>query len=287
MIVAGAMGTRSARKASVAFSMCFIWLVFGCAAAFSQTPQEKAWGILQAGISEHGTSKRANAVEALRFLQGDARAIDFAEKALADKKPAVRIAAAAALGQIGRGSSIPLLKIMMADKENRVAFAAADAGISLGDPGGYDLYYKALTGERISSDGWVARKKQLITDQGAILLLGFGYGLRYVPYAGYGRMLWQELSRDYAAPVHVLALKKLASDQDLKISGLLVKLASDRHTDVRMAALAAIANHGDPSLIPAITSHMTDKKPAVRYVAAAAVLKLSELDSAKKSDGEK
>ncbi len=286
--MAEVMGTRSARKARVAFSMCFIWLMFGCAAAaFSQTPQEKAWGVLQAGVSEHRASKRADAVEALRFLQGDARAVDFAEKALADKKPAVRIAAAASLGQIGRGSSIPPLKIMMADKENRVAFAAADAAISLGDASGYDLYYRALTGERKSSDRWIARKKKLITDQGAILLLGFGYGLRYVPYAGYGRMLWQEVTKDYVTPVHVLALNRLANDQDMIISGLLVKLASDKHTAVRVAALAAIASHGDPSLIPAISSHMADKKPAVRYIAAAAVLRLSELGSLKTSDGEK
>jgi HEAT repeat protein len=43
-----------------------------------------------------------------------------------------------------------------------------------------------------------------------------------------------------------------------------------------VAALSAIARHGDISLIGPITPYMADKKTAVRYTAAAAILKLSE-----------
>ena len=273
----GAKGFRSARLARVGLAVCFISLVFGSGTAFPETPQEKAWGILQAGLSEHATKKRAAAVEALGFLTGSARAVELAEKALTDKKPAVRAAAAIALGQIGTEASIPPLKIAMRAKDNRVAFAAADSVISLGDPAGYDLFSKALLGERKNSEGWTAEKVRLITDPGALMLLGFGSALRYVPFAGYGKLVWQELSKDYVSPVHIAALKRLANDPELRIGGELVKAASDKHPAVRLAALAAITRHGDPGLISAIVPHMADKKAAVRYVAAAAVLKLSAL----------
>ena len=44
-----------------------------------------------------------------------------------------------------------------------------------------------------------------------------------------------------------------------------------------MAALFAIGRHDDTSLIVPIAPHMLDKKAPVRYMAAAAVLRLSAL----------
>ena len=44
-----------------------------------------------------------------------------------------------------------------------------------------------------------------------------------------------------------------------------------------MAALSAIADHDDPSLIGPITPYLGDKKASVRYTAAAAILRLSAL----------
>jgi HEAT repeat protein len=235
--------------------------------------------ILRSGIIEHKTSKRAAAVGALGLLPGDTWAVESAEKALGDKKTAVRAAAATALGQMGARSSIPALKKALADKENRVFYAAADSLLVLGDPAGYDPYYEVLTGERKSGEGLLAEKKKLITDERAMVLLGLGVGVSFAPYAGYGWMLWRELSKDYKTPVRVNALKKLENDSDVRIGKALVKAASDKHWTVRVAALSAIAHHGDPGLIYSITPNMTDKKAAVRYTAAAAVLRLSALQT--------
>ena len=270
----GAKGPRTAR---VLIVTCCVWLIIGSRAAFSQTPQENAWQILQTGLIEHSTSNRAAAVRALGLLQGDPQAIQSAEKALRDKKPSVRAAAATALGQMGSRSSIPLLKEALADKNNRVFFAAADSLLTLGDPAGYDLYYEVLTGERKSGEGLIPEKKKLISDPRALTLMGLGVGIGFAPYAGYGWMIWQELSHDYVSPVRVNALKKLANDPDPRIGEGLVRAASDKHTIVRVAALFAIARHGDPGLVSAIEPHMMDKKAAVRYTAAAAFLRLSAL----------
>ena len=272
----GAKRIRSARRAAVVG--CGFWLIFG-GALFAQALKEQASEILRSGIIEHKTSKRAAAVGALGLLPGDTWAVESAEKALGDKKTAVRAAAATALGQMGARSSIPALKKALADKENRVFYAAADSLLVLGDPAGYDPYYEVLTGERKSGEGLIAEKKKLITDERAMVLLGLGVGVSFAPYAGYGWMIWRELSKDYKTPVRVNALKKLENDSDVRIGKALVKAASDKHWTVRVAALSAIAHHGDPGLIYSITPNMTDKKAAVRYTAAAAVLRLSALQT--------
>lgn len=262
---------------AVVFAVCCIWLTFGSSAAFSQTPQQKAWEVLQGGLDEHNTNRRAAAARSLGFLDGNSRAIESAEKALGDKKPAVRAAAATALGQLGDRTSISQLKVALADKDNRVFYAAADSLILMGDPAGYDAYYQQLTGERKSGEGIIQEKKKFLADPRALTLLGVGVGIGYAPYATYGWMVWQELSHDYTSPTRIEALSKLEKDPDPGISKGLLKVASDKHWTVRVAALSAIARHGDVSLIGPITPYMADKKAAVRYTAAAAILRLSAL----------
>jgi HEAT repeat protein len=277
LMVSKATAVRGFRAARVPFVACCIWLTLGSSAAFPQTPQEKAWEVLQGGLDEHNTTKRAAAARALGFLHGSSRAIESAEKALGDRKPAVRAAAATALGQLGDRTSIPQLKVAVADKDNRVFYAAADSLILLGDPAGYDAYYQQLTGERKSGEGIIPDKKRLVTDPKALTLLGVGFGIGYAPYATYGWMVWKELSHDYASPMRIKALSKLENDPDSGISKGLLKVASDKHWTVRVAALSAIARHGDVTLIGPIIPYMADKKAAVRYTAAAAILKLSSL----------
>ena len=269
-------GAKELWAARVLFASCCLWLFLG-SAAYPQTQQEQAKVILQTGLNEHNTGKRAAAVEALGLLQNDPWAIGSAEKALGDKKAAVRAAAATALGQMGAKSSIPLLKTALADKENRVFYAAADSLLAMGDSEGYNVYYEILTGERKSGEGLIAAKKKLIMDERAMVLLAMGVGIGFAPYASYGWMVWREFSKDYTTPVRLNALKKLANDPDSRIGEGLLNAACDKHGSVRVAALFAIGHHHDPSLLLPIAPHMMDKKAPVRYIAAAAVLRLSAL----------
>ena len=267
-----AKGTRSAR---IPIAACLAWLIFGSTVALPQSLQDQAWEILQTGQTEKAASNRGSAVAALGLLRDDPRAVEFAEKALADKKTGVRAAAANGLGQMGSRSSIPLLKEALADKQPRVCSAAANSLLSLGDPAGYDFYYEVLTGERKSGEGIIPEKKKLISDRREVTLLALGTAAGFAPYAGYAWMIYRELSHDYVSPIRINALKKLENDRDPQIEKGLLRGASDKHWRVRVAALSTIARHEEPSLIPAIEAHMKDKKAAVRYTAAAAVLRLS------------
>jgi HEAT repeat protein len=272
-----ATGAKGLRRARAAFGICCIWLIFGTSAAIAQTPEERAWEIIQTGQHERRTSERAAAVRALGLLQGDPRAVEFAEKALTDKKPSVRVAAAVALGQMGSRTSIPLLKDALADKESSVFFAAANSLLSLGDPAGYDLYYEVLTGERKTGENCTTKYKKMLQNPTQMTYFGLGVAVGFVPYAGYPWMILQVVTKDFVSPVRAEALKRLATDPDPRIGEALAKAASDKSWTVRVAALEAIARHRDPNLIGAVTPRMDDKKAAVRFTAAAAVLRLSSL----------
>ena len=269
-------GTKGIGSVAAAF---LIWLPLGSFPAFSQTPDMKTWELLQAGAHQHDANARAAAVRALGLVQGDPRASQLAEEALKDKKTAVRIAAATSLGQLGGGQAIPALKVALMDNDSRVSFAAADSLVTLGDPSGYDLYYEVLTGERKIHEGLVTEKMRLIADPKERNLMALGLAAGFAPYAGYGWMMWRELSKDYVSPVRERALTRLADDRDPRIGTALVKATFDKHERVRVAALSAVARYEDPSLIPAIVPHLNDKKAAVRYMAAAAILRLSALAS--------
>lgn len=192
----------------------------------------------------------------------------------------MRAAAACALGQMGAKDSILILKEMLVDKDAAVFFAAADSLLALGDPAGYDVYYEVLMGERKSGHTLMAEQKRMVKDSKAMTLAAFGVAIGYAPYASSAWMFYRVVSKDYGLPVRVEALKKLASDPDPRINGEMVKAASDRNWRVRAAALSAIARHGDPALIPTAVAGMSDKCRWVRYMAAAASVRLSVVSTA-------
>jgi hypothetical protein len=162
-------------------------LVMACTGPLlAQTPQQQAWNILRAGVNEKNTGKRTQAVRALRLLPGDPEAVEMAEKALQDQKPAVRAAAATALGLMGCKASIPELKKTLSDEEPSVVLAAAHALQVLNDPAGYEVYYEVLTGERKSADGLVDQGVETLKDGKKMTELGVEEGLGFIPFADMG-----------------------------------------------------------------------------------------------------
>jgi HEAT repeat protein len=63
----------------------------------AQTPEQKAWRILEEGASDKSPDKRSKAVRALGLVPHSPKAVQIAEKALQDQRPEVRTAAATAL----------------------------------------------------------------------------------------------------------------------------------------------------------------------------------------------
>jgi HEAT repeat protein len=240
----------------------------------SSSPQRRAWQILDAACIGSKTSSRVVATRVLGLIPNSVRARKLAEKALTDDKPEVRAAAAAALGEMKSKGSIPKLREAL-DDDASVALAAAHALDVMHDDSGYDVYYEILTGQRSPGKGLIASQTAKLKDPKKMAQLGFEEGIGFIPFAGIGWEAIKVIKKDDSSPIRAAAAKVLANDPDPAAAKALADAAGDKSWLVRAAALEALAKRGDPSLLDTVQLYMSDERDAVKYTAAAAVLRLT------------
>lgn len=232
--------------------------------------------MLTTAALSNNPSQRTDGIRALGLLQGDQQAREFAEAALQDPKPEVRSAAATALGQMHSSKSIAKLEQTLSDKKIHVVMAAAQSLHELKDDKAADeVYYEVLVRERKTSDGVIAQQLETLKNPKELAKIGFSQGIGYVPFAGIGWDAYRTLHKKDPNPVRAVAAKYLANDPDPATGRALVKATRDRDWIVRAAAVEAIAQRGDASLLPSVEARFTDRNEKVRYAAAAAVVRLS------------
>ncbi len=239
-------------------------------------PLEKAWNILGSGAAEKGAPKRADAIKALGLLPHDPRARTMAEKALGDDNADVRAAGAMALGDMRSVGSIRKLTEALSDKDPTVVLAAAHSLLSMQDQEAYDVYYAVLSGQRKGGRGLIAKKRAMLDDPKKLTEFGVETGLGFVPFGGLGVSAYKLVSKNGSDEVRAAAAQVLAKDPDPESRNALIEAISDHSYLVRIAALKALASRGDPRLLTQIEPSMDDQKDTVQYVAAAAVIRLSE-----------
>lgn len=242
-----------------------------------ESPKAEAWQILDAACTGDRTIGRVTAIRVLGLMPDDAKARGLAEKALADDKPEVRSAAAAALGDMKSRTSIPKLKKALDDDDPSVALAAAHALDLMHDGSAYEVYYEVLTGQRKAGKGLIASQTSILKDPKKMAQLGFEQGIGFVPFAGVGWVAIKTITKDDTSPVRAAAAKVLAKDPDPAATKTLADAAGDKSWLVRAAALEALAKRGDPAVLDTVSLCMSDKKEAVKYTAAAAVLRLTAI----------
>ncbi len=267
---------RNVVAGGTAASLTLLLILMSIQMAPAQDKRQKAWDVLQAGIQEKSAGDRATAINALGLLRNDPKAAEYAEKALEDKDPGVRIAAMTALGQMGSKKSIAKMKeIAKNETESGVILAGAHAAILLGDNSGYEVYYAILTGERKSGDSLMEAQAKMLKDPKKMAQFGFAAGVGFIPYASAGLGVVKAVSKDDASPVRAAAARNLAKDTDPRSGKALAQAVSDKSEIVRAAVLDAIAQRNDASFASAVEPALADPKPAVRYTAAAAFLRLT------------
>jgi len=262
------------------YLMLFAVLAFAAGVpASAQNPTDRAWSVLEAGMTDKTTEERAVAVRVLGLLEGDSKAQDLAIKALADPKPEVRAAAADALGQMKATSAASkLADVVLGDeKEPAVVMACARSMIALGDNRGYGVYYAVLTGEKKSGGSLLDDQKKMLSDPKKMAQFGFEQGIGFVPFGGIGYTGFKMLTKDDSSPVRAAAARILTTDPDPKTEQALVQATSDKSWIVRMAVLDTLARRNNRAIIPQIAGKLDDEKDAVRYTAAAAILRLSQI----------
>lgn len=244
--------------------------------------QDEAWKILHSGLEAKHAWDRTAAVEALSLLPGNHRATLLVLNALRDKNADVRKAAAVVLGQQHAKVAIPALKDALKDPEISVVLAAAQSLLLLKDRSAYDIYYAVLMGDRKSSQGLVESQLNRIKDPKQMAQIGISEGIGFVPFGGMGYEAYRTIHNHDSSPVRATAARFLAQDPDPISEDALVQTAlADDEEPVRLAALDALAQRGDPHCMGMLKKNFSDTKSAVRYRTAAVIIHLSP--SARKS----
>lgn len=249
-----------------------------------QSARERAWQILDEGVTEKSTEKRAKATNALGLLPGNAEAEKAANEALKDEKFIVRAAGATALGSMHAVRSIPELESALDDQEPTVVLAAANSLMLLRANSAYDVYYSVLTGNMRTNKGLIQEQFRTLRDTKKMAELGFEEGIGFVPFAGFGYSLVKTVvkAENDSSPVRAAAAKKLANDPDPAAAEALVTATHDKSWIIRAAALDAIAQRGDKALLPHVIASLDDGKDEVRYTAAACIVHLSDVSAKRK-----
>lgn len=245
--------------------------------SFAITGEKRAWAMFEAAAKSNSTAEREMGIRALGLLRGNSRARELAEGALEDPKPEVRVAAAGALEEMHAVESIPKLQKLLSDEKIPVIMAAAHALHTLKDDhSAYAVYYDVLTGER-RGDGVIAQQLDSLRDPKQVARIGLEAGIGYIPFAGIGWDAWRLTHKKNPHPPRAVAASFLAHDPDPATGPALAEAIKDKDWIVRAAAIEALAQRGDPTFEPKIEYSFFDANAHVRYTAAAAVIRLSEI----------
>lgn len=268
-------------------------LAFGLV-AFPQSPSVEtppvsdpyarvAWVTLATGFDDADAPHRKQAVEATGTIGPMLPAVKMvALKGLQDKDVTVRQTAAATLGQMGSPDAIPYLKTALEDKPE-VAFTAAKALWALGDTTGRTIFEEVLEGQRPDGPGKMQKmmknaKKRLKPEQ--LALMGVSEASGMLGPAGIGIQAVQEAIKEAKGasdgiPGRAIAAEVLGKDSDPYALTLLEWALGDDNWAVRVAVCKALGERGNQETIQKLQPMLNDQHHAVRYMAAASMVKLS------------
>lgn len=242
----------------------------------AETAADRAWSMLNNGAADKSYETRLRVFSALQVIGNQPQARTMAEKAmLDDDRSEVRAAAAAALGEMRATESIPKLKDAVNDKSMAVILAAANSLYQMGDAFAYQVYFAVLTGEKKGSEGLIEAQMKILKDPKAMAKMGFEQGIGFVPFGGISWTVIKMLREDSVSPVRALSAHRLAKDPDAETTRALANMARDGKWLVRAAVVGAMAQRGDPVLLPSAEILMDDENASVRFNAAAAVIRLT------------
>ncbi len=242
--------------------------------------RERAWSVLTEGLKHDHAARRILAVQALSLIPKNRRAERFAVSALKEEKDAkVRVAAAATLGQLRATAAIPALRDALNDSDVSVVLSAAQALYLMKDPRAFDIYYAVLMRDHKTGNGQMQSQLDRLKDPKQMMQLGFEEGIGFVPFASMSYEAYKEIKRSGTASARAASARFLAHDPDQASEDALVEAAlTDSSEQVRLAAIDAITERGDPNCIVRLEKNLFDDKPVVRYRTAAAILHLIGLE---------
>jgi HEAT repeat protein len=236
------------------------------------------WELLTQGAAEDNPSKRAHAIVALGTVRTP-QAEKLVMAALDDKSSIVRLAAVGTLGEQKTRAAIPKLRVALDDEAAEVSFLAAKALWEMGDRSGGELLAAVLAGERKTSPGFVKKgvrgAKETLHSPKKLIWMGAkqGGGFLFGPL-GFGIGMAEGITNDSSAPARALSATLLAQSRDPGSRAELEEGLDDKSPTVRVAVAKSLGGFSDRALVPKLTPLLDDKNDAVRYMAAAAIVRI-------------
>jgi HEAT repeat protein len=241
-----------------------------------------AWGLLALGLQDSDAEHRKTALAGLGTLGAFPQAVQMVAKVLQDKDILVRQTAAATLGEMGSKDAIPALKAALNDGPE-VSFTAAKSLWELGDEeDSREIFQQVIAGERKDTPGKLEgalRHAKRKLRPGELALMGAKEAAGLFGPGSMGISAVEEVIKDNkkngGAPGRVVAAGILAKDQDPYAVTLLEWALGDDSSAVRVAVAKALGEHGNQGSIPKLEPLLKDDRHAVRYMAAASIIRLS------------
>ncbi len=251
------------------------------AACLLAQPEQTAWNVLKPGLVDTNPLTRRQAVTATGSIGLDPEAIRLVEAALKDHDSLIRATAAAELGEMKSRQSFPALKAALDDSSGEVGYAAAKALWDMGDKTGRGFLEDVVAGQQNATDGGVKgalhRANRLRYDPKAMAVLGAksASGALLGPF-NIGVLAAEQVFKNGAVAVRMQALNLLAEECDAQTFKLLEAAATDDKTWAEKATAAkALGRCGKPDAIPKLEENLADSNVSVRFMSAAAIIRLS------------
>ena len=245
-------------------------------------PDKSAWEVLRQGSTDKNPETRRQAVAAAGSIGASSpEAVKFVEDGLKDMDSLVRQTAAGELGEMKSKQSIPALKTALDDPSAEVAFAAAKALWDMGDNTGRSLIEDVLTGQQKTSEGLVGGAvqdaKRKAHEPRTLAVMGFkeASGALLGPF-NIGVIAAEQAFKDGSAGARALASTLLARNCDAQSLRLLEWSATeDKSWAVKASVAKALGQCGNQNTIPSLERNLSDSHAAVRFMSAAAIIRIS------------
>src|SRR5580700_9856819 len=244
-------------------------------------PEKTAWDVLKPGLVDTNPLNRRQAVTATGSIGLDPEAIRLVEAALQDHDSLIRATAAAELGEMRSRQSFPALKAALDDPSGEVGFAAAQALWDMGDKTGRGFLEDVVAGQQEATDagmkGALHRADRLRHDPKAMAVLGAksASGALLGPF-NIGVLAAEQVFKNTRVAARMQALNLLAEDCDTQTQKQLETASTgDKNWAVKAAAAKALGRCGNPDAIPKLEQNLADSNAAVRFMSAAAIIRLS------------
>jgi HEAT repeats/PBS lyase HEAT-like repeat len=260
------------------FTLAF--LIF--AAALAAQPEKSAWDVLKPGLADTNPLNRRQAVTATGSIGLDPEAIRLVEAAMKDDKDElIRATAAAELGQMKSTASIPALRAALDDPAGEVGFAAAKSLWDMGDKTGRGFIEDVIAGQQVATDGGVKgalhRADRLRHDPKQMAIIGAksASGALLGPF-NIGVLATEQVFKGGAVQARMQALNLLAEDCDAQTFKLLeTETTGDKTWAEKAAAAKALGRCGNPDAVPTLEQNLSNGNVAIRFMSAAAIIRLS------------